>query len=569
MESKFSNDDYYAIYKEYKQKYVDLKNSVLEGGGGYPLKASIDKIKNDKFFEKNMNTYNKTVDNDTILNDDIKYKLKYKKNSFDSKELDTIKDNLLTFTKLRNDIIELCQQIQSKNNINLRDKQNNIIELKNNLIKLKTYVLENGNIFNIINNIERDSNNTYIDDNITSLQSMLSNENSQSAQGQTQSARPAQSAQSAQGQTQSAQSVQSAHIDGSKFRLTTSSTSLDARPRPPINSYPSVTNNSVHGSMHSMQSNRPTSSHFHTQNNTDYTIKKGDKFLIFDINKDIISKIKDLKDGTGTNTGNTIIDQFLGEFRTFHQSNFDPEKKEGIKIMSKDNFKEKLTKDQNTGNANIKDAYIITITQDNAMNGFFIRADNLNDTPEIKQLTKIIDELELSTENNKKRIMNDCYKLEEINFLPPDYVSNEEVSKHNEELQKLYKGYKLSIDNIKQTDIEEIDKANYSLKEELEKIRGNLQLDTYHIEVPLNTDMMDNTLGFVTVGNQSLLREIKKKMGKQMEDGSMIFKIKETNEDYFFAEFINKFRPYSSKNIAYLLLDFAISHKRYYTLPKY
>ena len=151
MESKFSNDDYYAIYKEYKQKYVDLKNSVLEGGGGYPLKASIDKIKNDKFFEKNMITYNKTVDNDTILNDDIKYKLKYKKNSFDSKELDTIKDNLLTFTKLRNDIIELCQQIQSKSNRNRIDKQNNIIELKNNLIKLKTYVLENGNIFNIIN----------------------------------------------------------------------------------------------------------------------------------------------------------------------------------------------------------------------------------------------------------------------------------------------------------------------------------------------------------------------------------------------------------------------------------
>ena len=45
MESKFSNDDYYAIYKEYKQRYLDLKNSVLEGGGTYPLKLSINKIK--------------------------------------------------------------------------------------------------------------------------------------------------------------------------------------------------------------------------------------------------------------------------------------------------------------------------------------------------------------------------------------------------------------------------------------------------------------------------------------------------------------------------------------------
>ena len=33
MKSKFSDDEFYAIYKKYKQKYLDLKNSVLEGGG--------------------------------------------------------------------------------------------------------------------------------------------------------------------------------------------------------------------------------------------------------------------------------------------------------------------------------------------------------------------------------------------------------------------------------------------------------------------------------------------------------------------------------------------------------
>jgi hypothetical protein len=146
---------------------------------------------------------------------------------------------------------------------------------------------------------------------------------------------------------------------------------------------------------------------------------------------------------------------------------------------------------------------------------------------------------------------------------------SDDVGRYNDELKTLYDNYKLSIEDIKQDDIQKIVNANEELKRELEIIREKLELNTYNIKVPLNTDMSDNTLGTVTVGNKDLLNEIKKEMGKKMELGSMIFKIKkEHSTNYIYAEFINKFRPYSSKNIAYLLLDYAISHKRYYTLAR-
>ena len=490
MESKFSNDDYYAIYKEYKQKYLDLKNSVLEGGkkgetAKVEIKKHLDKLKEPNF-TSNLNNYNNLIKNKKY-NEELEYK--NKKKLFDQSE------------------------------------------------------------YNRINNL---LNELYGSENTEQTQPV------QSAQGQT---RPTQSvqpvlpvqpvhpAQPAQGQHSMGLNSQG-RTHGQQGRMY-GLHSLDAK------ILPSVTNNSVHGLM---QSNRPTSSHFQTQNSQDYSIKVKDRFLIFDINNETIYQVKQFKQGE-QNDYNIILN-FLLDFRTFHQSNSDPERKEGLKIMSKQIFRDKLL------NTFIKDAYIITITDDNKeQKQFSIRVENLNDTTEIKKLTEIIQKLESSLQNNLTRIMNDCYKLEEIQFPPTDDLSNDDVYKHNEDLQRLYREYKLSINNIKEQDINEIERANDLLKDELEKIRVKLNLNTYIIKESLNTDMTDTT-GTVTVGNQNLLRYIKKEMGKQMEDGSMIFKIKDTDEDYLFAEFINKFRPYSSKNIAYLLLDFAISYKRYYNLDK-
>ena len=32
MKSNYSNDDFYNLYKKYKNKYINLKNNILEGG---------------------------------------------------------------------------------------------------------------------------------------------------------------------------------------------------------------------------------------------------------------------------------------------------------------------------------------------------------------------------------------------------------------------------------------------------------------------------------------------------------------------------------------------------------
>jgi hypothetical protein len=82
MELKSGDNDYYAIYKEYKQKYLDLKNNILGGGKGNDASKLLD-IK--KIFEsisfiqgsdnkKKIKDYN-TIINRSILNQSTKEKL--------------------------------------------------------------------------------------------------------------------------------------------------------------------------------------------------------------------------------------------------------------------------------------------------------------------------------------------------------------------------------------------------------------------------------------------------------------------------------------------------------------
>ena len=94
METKFSNDEFYAMYKKYKQKYLDLKNNVLEGGSSSLTDAFnlIQKYQNDSDI---INNYNNIISL-SKFNDKMKESLLY--NKVNEKQ---ISEKILKFTKLK------------------------------------------------------------------------------------------------------------------------------------------------------------------------------------------------------------------------------------------------------------------------------------------------------------------------------------------------------------------------------------------------------------------------------------------------------------------------------------
>ena len=94
MKSKFSDDEFYAMYKKYKQKYLDLKNSVLEGGGMTVVQC-LENIVANKYNSKTIFTYiqfyNNEVDKSDLFKGLYKSQFKYVGNTYDQTEINRLR----------------------------------------------------------------------------------------------------------------------------------------------------------------------------------------------------------------------------------------------------------------------------------------------------------------------------------------------------------------------------------------------------------------------------------------------------------------------------------------------
>jgi hypothetical protein len=123
MELKSGDNDYYAIYKEYKQKYLDLKNDIF-GGNNSPklldinvLFEQIPKLKDNKQKQKQkIKDYNKIITK-SILNESTQQKLKLN-TTFNQDNYNSVKNEIND-----NEIFTLFEQIKKI--------QDHYIELKN------------------------------------------------------------------------------------------------------------------------------------------------------------------------------------------------------------------------------------------------------------------------------------------------------------------------------------------------------------------------------------------------------------------------------------------------------
>jgi hypothetical protein len=94
MKSKFSDDEFYAMYKKYKQKYLDLKNSVLEGGSLTAVQR-LENIVANKYNSRAISTsiqfYNNEVDKSDLFKGLDKSQFKYVGNTYDQTEINRLR----------------------------------------------------------------------------------------------------------------------------------------------------------------------------------------------------------------------------------------------------------------------------------------------------------------------------------------------------------------------------------------------------------------------------------------------------------------------------------------------
>ena len=292
----------------------------------------------------------------------------------------------------------------------------------------------------------------------------------------------------------------------------------------------------------------------------DFSIKVGDKFLIFNINKNIIDEYKNLDCTKQVDV--TKLNSFVRDFGMFHQSKITDEIKTGSKIIAKDKFREKMTPGVNK----ITNAFIITITKVNQDN--FEITLSKNKSMEKDKLKEEIDKLLDTVINNTKRIEDNCYK---IDYKIPTLSNDDELlDEYYKQLNLEYSKYINTINITKTEDIQKINVANQTLKKQLDDIKNELKLESPHkIKGQLNETVEYTETGKVLVGNKKLLELINKEIS-DITTNSLIFKLsiddigkKENKHEFYrYGEFINKFRPYSAFNLTYLLLDSAIIKKR-------
>jgi len=194
MELKSGDNDYYAIYKEYKQKYLDLKNNILGGGKGNDASKLLD-IK--KIFEsisfiqgsdnkKKIKDYN-TIINRSILNQSTKEKLTLDANLNMYENVQKIIEEKKIFNffeqikKIHDHNIELqrLQKLQKQRD-SITQKEaiiNNLKGVHNSIVKIKSIhfdeqknILDDNNYNSMIYYLSYGNNekiNTFINNNNT------------------------------------------------------------------------------------------------------------------------------------------------------------------------------------------------------------------------------------------------------------------------------------------------------------------------------------------------------------------------------------------------------------------
>ena len=530
MELKSTDNDYYAIYKEYKQKYLDLKNSVLEGGG---VKSQAENyydifIKNN--IKESMDFYNSYIES-TIFNESMKTLIKLhnempeeliitktfiKENKIFEifKQIDNIQNSLdlLNKSDRRSDLLQNVLESINKNISNIdklrsgkvifntsnitamedfveeykKYKQNNqkkipvekLNELKehikNILLKPNTNAKKEEPVAQLAEQETEEPVAQLAEQEIETIQTQKAAEQLRIAN--VKAAAEEKDAQAAvqkakQQQQEQEQEQEQDYSDYARNRQDVDS-KIDSDNSIEIESLSSITT--------------PSSTHNFDQKN--YLIKVGDKFLIFDI-KDI-DKIENLLNSNNVLNAdvnadvNVDVNKVYKNFSKFHQLNIDDEVKTGNKIILKTDFKQMVTEKK------ILNAYIITITNIKDNDKFEIEMHDIqNKLNKLEEyIGKIVQQIDILKPCN---IDSQFDKLVENNSL------NEFVESVNTKKANLNSGFTLEVGKVKEL-----------LIEELNLIKDKNKITEKHIiKGELNTNFSDSDN--VKVGNKKLLELIK------------------------------------------------------------
>ena len=257
------------------------------------------------------------------------------------------------------------------------------------------------------------------------------------------------------------------------------------------------------------------------------------------------------------NINRQTINNFLRDYSMFYQRF---ENNTGQQIITKQDLRDKLR------NNVIKDAYIITIIEDN-INSFKIDVRSLNNKLDIEQFMETINLLETSV---KKLMEDDCYK---IDYEIKQQTDLKDMQDNYKYLEQIHDKYKKTFNKIKDENKEKINRANIILQEKINKIKEKINFSKHYtineqLNIKENLKFKENENEYeVLLGNKNLLKFIKTAIKKEVKLGSMIFKLHnkniEKNEEnhhiLIFGENIDYLTPYSY-NDTYLLLGSVINY---------
>ena len=154
------DDNFYNLYKKYKNKYINLKNNILEGGYNNEVDQIFYYKINEKVYNQNyIERYNSFIKS-SILKDDIKQKLYYKEKVFNEIKYNIIKKeykkiNFFNKKQLILDAIEIIITNKSSKS-ELSRIYNKIIIIINNLNDFMNQKLFD--VIIVISNLEKIKN---------------------------------------------------------------------------------------------------------------------------------------------------------------------------------------------------------------------------------------------------------------------------------------------------------------------------------------------------------------------------------------------------------------------------
>ena len=289
----------------------------------------------------------------------------------------------------------------------------------------------------------------------------------------------------------------------------------------------------------------------------DFSIKKNDKFLIFDINEKEMNKIKNILTECDSIDLDTILD-FVYNFGMFNQNSLDSEIKKQKIIIEEDLFQEKIKKKL------IKNAFIIKILEVTDEE-FKFEVSNLNNKLDKLELFKLLESLD----NEMNKINDECYKIN-YDLTIPQRNLMKNLENNYDELIKNYDNYKILFNDLKNDHNSKKQQAKQELQIKIEDIKKQLNLSQkYTVQTKLNESKIKDNIEKIIFANKNFLEFIKKAMGQEIELGSMIFKLYDVTNDntkndkfYYYDNYINKYTEYSNTK-AYILLNLVLSNKRY------